>query len=677
MTRNTKHPRATRFAPHPTPGRLALIFNLALGLLLLISSSAQAQATSLLDELDIQKDSIRRIEPGESQPTWEVTHPAVWNVVDEVKDGLKAELIPPVLFDGHLYYGLFNWLIQLDPTTGVIQSRERFPAPIAHLEPKDDTILVRMEHWSNSSKDPHQVDFQHRPGAQRSQEIWHLGLIMPLFQDAAHLTPGINHCRYHPTPEQRAEDLIRLEKQAAQDPNNPYYDFYRAMLLAQSEQPEEARAAFEAAADTQERDWTILLSLTAFLDREGQHDLADQTFVRAQEIIDADEHISLHRWTTLVGQMPLLGWSKDKINETLQAGDFELVDHLLDRQAWAFPQMEYAPPVYTLFADAADTAGYPQLAEKWHSRAEEPRPLAFDALSQKLALYTELGLFLFGVFITGSLLGAFAIGLRRPRKPGEPVIAWRATPAESAGLLIAMVMVFVSFNLYQVSAASIQHLTAAPSEAFTNAWTSPNTSRWIEELHPSDARDTLLAQIRPFAEATRRGELAQFDGELPDSELFTAAVHADNQRRIWLGSLTGAPQPERSLMDSIINGTTQLISVVIVVLLSYLFGTFLGRKFPRLEAALRLLIPGGARSASFATPLLAGAVIAALSALLSGSGSIIQRIATPGYASYFGLESLGSLQPSDPLTALYWTLFILAAGAHIATSLYDRRTSAE
>jgi hypothetical protein len=84
-------------------------------------------------------------------------------------------------------------------------------------------------------------------------------------------------------------------------------------------------------------------------------------------------------------------------------------------------------------------------------------------------------------------------------------------------------------------------------------------------------------------------------------------------------------------------------------------------------------MPGGAKSAGFATPFMIGLMIAALGSIVLGIDSILRQIATPSFLKYVGMGSLGGEDIIEPSRVWAWASIAGVIILHFVTHRLDVR----
>jgi tetratricopeptide (TPR) repeat protein len=636
--------------------------------------AAGAQPGSL--GVSVEEDSITRVDPDSGEQLWTVVHASVWDTTQREKQ--IFEITEPVLLDEYLYYGVRSWLIQLDPATGVIRERHWFPSTIADVEKDGDELLVVVESANLVGGDEkHETVFRWRPGATSPTQIWNFLGLFRVWKDVSYLAPKSGARIYEDgefsypdyEPEEIERDLAKLQKRSSQEPSNPFYDYFLGRIHERAGDVAQATEAYERSLTAEGAQWSTWAQLAAFLDGVGRHDLADRAFERAQELIERGERIWVRRWSTQLAHILLMGVGmREQLDYAVRQEDFERVDRMHSRIAWMFPYIEHGSTAWNIAADWHAEHGRPEAAERWRANAERAAESAWMPLetaykSADLALALTAGL------AVGLWLAVFVIGVRRARSEERGWLP-RPTAAEVAGLVLAFLVPLPLFWTMQVAVEEVGHLGGAPSEVFTDGWTSPNTRIWLERLEPSPARAELLDQVEAISQATLAGEEPPIPP--PDQSLVVDAIQADARAAAWDELTTHfepAPLAQRDLPPFSIMMPGWLIGVAFWLLL----GGYLGHRFPRFQTAARYSIPGGARSASFLTPFMLAATFAAIGSLVWGIDSILEELSQPSFGKYFGLESVYS--PDDfGQTDVQWSIVLgVVLVIHVATLWWDRR----
>lgn len=657
-----------------------------LGSVLLLSLSALfftpapllAQDSSLLDEISIKDNRIRRIDPESAEPLWEITHLSLPSSDLDSNLGTSGEFAGPVLWEDRLYYGLFNWLIRLNPDLGVIESRQLFPAPIVEISAGKAGLDVQVE----LSGESRQLALHYRPGPKAAEEIWSTTGLASLYHDASLATPGAFaipnpvYADEYPTEEERRGQLKWLQEQAPKDPTNPFYLFFQAKLLIDLDKPEQAEELFDEMLNSPHLHWTSAIQLVALLDRIGLHTRAEQALERALDAFEEDEALASFQKFDEAADLLFFHYLDDALSDRIYRNDIESVDAIHDHIVRLFPHLQRSPAAWQALARWFDDLEHPDLAEKWSDKAKTYSPTPYGEFLDAQYRQAQLGYFLFYSLLIAGFLSAFIVGIRRSNRPCKFRWLPRPTAPEIVAILLTiLVAVPLSAALIAGSLENFYLLDDAPASLKYEGWSSPDTKEWIQALHPSPARDQLLQQIEDLSKATYAGELAAYSGSVPNQALLVQALRS-NSRTNFKESLvtiyfTKQTPPD---FDWKLSGLLiALVALLLCLFVGHLFGTFL----PRFYSFIRYIIPGAARSATFTTPL----IIAATAAFIT---SMTMATQSPFYDYIYKQESLRFGHPwiyeqfhhqSTPTWS--YLLLVSALAAHVFTLLLDHRRSLE
>lgn len=627
-------------------------------------------------DITVRGDTITRTDSGLEGHSWTVVHGSVWETTEREKQ--MFEITEPVLLDGYLYYGVRSWLIQLEPDTGVIKERHWFPSEITDVEKDGDELRVVVES-EDLVGDEEKIEsvFRWRPGEGSPTEIWNFLGLFRVWKDVSYLAPKSSARFYEDgeftypdyAPDEIERDLATLRKRRAQEPSNPFYDYFLGRIHERAGDADQATAAYERSLTVEGAHWTTWLQLASWLDGVGRHDLADRAFEQFRVLVAKDDRIYVRRWSSQLAHILLMGVGmREQLDYAVRQDEAERVHRMHERITWVFPNIEHGSTAWDIVADWHAEHGRDEAAEFWRARADRAAESPWMPL-EKAYEPADLALALTGGLAIGLWLAIFVIGVRRSRSEERGWLP-RPTRAEIAGLALAFLAPLPLFWTMQVAVEKVGHLGGAPIQVFTDGWSSPNTRAWLQGLEPSDAREELLGHVETTSEATRAGEVPSAGP--PDLSLVVEAIEAD-ARATASEKLTTQLEPallaQRDLPPIHIMMPGWLVGVAFWLLM----GGYLGHRFPTFRAGARYAIPGGARSAGFLTPFMLAATFAAIGSLAWGFDSILEQLSQPKFGEYFGF---GSVYSADDFggSGLRWGVVLGVVGVlHLATLWWDER----
>jgi len=633
-------------------------------------------AKSVPEGIQVYEDTVERIDLESGWQRWEIEHPSVWRTLSREK--LDREITDPVMVDGALYYGVWNWLLRVDPNEGVIEKRRMFPAPIVGVERVSTDsgsvrmeVTVRVEHPEGEGTSTSVIT--HRPGEPSPQEVWNLVGIMSVWKDALYVSKaaattyvgGESEEPLEFTVEERKRALAELREHRRQEPGNPYYDYYIGAIHQELGNASKAERAYRRAVETDGGNWLAFLQLTAFLDGARQHDFADRAYERFREKAENQPGVFVSRWTSLVGYMMTLGWSRHVVKDAVDQQAFERVDRVLERAAKTYPHLEYGPESWKKVASWFQTNGQTELAREWRGRASEAAATPWRQFRQSYETVDLLVATILG-FTLAFWISCFVIGLRRST-PG----AWMPRPTRGEWIgLGGMVLIVIGMLWVQGTAVQKVFMVAeGPSEVGISGWSSPNVRTWVSDLHSSEARDRLLDHVETQAAATREGRIEAV--EPPDIETIVAAIDAHTRAEAWHRLIWEG----RTKLMKQFDAPDLPVSLAIwlaVGCVAFLIGRLIGQ-FAILRTVGRFIVPAGARRASLLTPIVLGLFVTAVASLAFGADSLIQRIAEPSIGTYFGLDSVERGGASSTSPTRWWIVIGGVIAFHVATLWWDYR----
>jgi tetratricopeptide (TPR) repeat protein len=611
--------------------------------------SGDLRAAELPDGVEIAEDTVSRTSPDQEEPVWSIRHASV-------------------RLDDKLYYGLRNWLLQVDWDEGVIEARHWFPANIVGIEAAEDGLDITVQYERHDGGEDFQRTFAWTPGEASTGEIWSYQGLLSTWKDASYLAPSSLDDSDERSDESMRRDLERLESHAAQDPTNPFYSYVEGRIYRKLGEDEKAVEAFERAANIDEAHWTTYLALTAFLDEVREFDLADRVFARARAHIEDNPQVNVRVSPSLVGMTILLGWSRDTVARAVENREFETVDRVHERVVWTFPYLEQSSSIWSVASDWYERNGHPELANKWQEHADRaatsPWRKTFGAVAQAdLSLAFVIG---FGFAVWPAL---FIIGARRARESDKGLLA---TPkvAEMVGVFLMLLLPLPLLLVQQQATSKVGMLATMPLEAMNGGWCSKNVEEWVDSMEDSPQRSALKERLDEVTQARLAGEPEALT--MDDMELLVAASEAEAEARAF-DELTTTMKPGLLQGESLPSLPTLLPGWMVIMAIFYFIGTFVGSRSPRATRFLQRLMPGGAKSAGFATPFMIGLMIAALGSIVLGIDSILRQIATPSFLKYVGMGSLGGEDIIEPSRVWAWASIAGVIILHFVTHRLDVR----
>jgi tetratricopeptide (TPR) repeat protein len=663
-------------------GRFVIAMSVVVATLLAVPGNASGGSVEGLevggDVVEIEGDTVSRIDSESGDTIWEIVHASMWVTVS--RDKRDVEIVEPQKADGHLYYGVYNWLMRVDPANGVIERRQMFPAPIEAIETTDGgeqlEVTVAVENHYEEGKT--EVTFQYTPGLPSPQEVWNLVGLMDTWKDASYISKAINtdyvggpptndkdeEIEGYPVTEAEREAAIEtLRARRSQEPSNPFYDYFIGATYQEMGRTDDARAAYRRAVETEDAHWTSYLILTSFLDGARKHDLADTSFERAHRQIENLSGVPVTEWTSLPAYLLTLGWSKFTVKEAVKNNEYGRASRVLARTAETFPHLAHAPKAWRTMAEWYADAGRADLSQRFKrhaQRAEEsPWRVIFNAYKT-----VDVTVALIIGFALAMWVACFVIGARRSRAD-----AWwpRPTRLEIAGLGVALLAPLCLLWIQGSAAQKIRFIADRADAVALGAWASPNAEKWAERLHESDARSRLLDDIDHYSSATRRGHPSE--GKRPAPELIVSAIDADTRTEAWQNMVYDG---ETYIMRQF--GAPHLMVCLAVWMGVGIMALFVGGLVGRvgvLETIIRYGVPGGARSASVVTPVMIGLAITAVISISYGADNILHRLARPAFGKYFGVGPIYE-NTHTPSSALRWWVSLAVVGvAHVVTLYVD------
>lgn len=656
-----------RDEPSPPPGWTTLAASIAALAVAWVAGLSVAAAEPVPEEIRVEDETIERVDPETGERRWRVVHPSL----HETKGGQgDLEMAGPVALDGRLFYGVRGWLIELDPETGVIRERRLFPSQIVAVRAKDAHLAVTVEWVDEYEEGDARTEFSYEPGDETPPEIWDPAEVFGVWTDVTGLDDRLLNDAADIPEKQRSRALERVERRRRQEPDNPWYDYVLGWLHELGDEDDRAEAAYRRAAEAEGIHWTSQLMLAAHFDSRDRHDLADRVFERAKERISSDEHVRVRQWYSAFHQQALLsGWFKDAVERAVRERDFDRVDRMLSRVAWTFPSSEHTETAWRILADWYAENGQSGLAEQWRGHAADAAETPWRSVDHAYRTIDRTFVVIVGC-LPAFLLGAFLIGARRARPDEQRGWVPELTLPEFAALLATILIPVGALWFHQHAYNTVEHAYGeVPVEVLADGWSSPNATEWLEGLDSGPARDQLLEEAKRAAEATRTGDLE--NRRVPDTELVVDVIEARARRDTWRAFAGDGSFSFPSPFDE----RHQIFGAWFACLLlgfgTGLLGGVLGSVAPGVVRYLRWFLPGGARSAHFATPLILALVCTAVASLGFGLDQLLQRATLSEIGQGLGLSQLYTEERLTPSRLWAWLALGAALAVHAGTLWWD------
>lgn len=552
-------------------------------------------------------------------------------------------------------------LLVWDDAAKAVVQRIRLPARIAAVAPKDDrSVVATLTPRSEIGFVRDAIDVVVAlDGSRPGRGFWTggYGEAMLAMREARLVARGFDAELGRTLDAQtRTAAIAALEAREALDRTNPFLSAIRGQLLVREGRADDARRAFEAAADTRGAAFNDLLRVSTILEDEGASDLAQRAFDRGLAAMRA-AGVRPDRVQSQVGVQVLQSVPRRALAAAIAAGDVARVDRILERLATAFPSAEGADLVFTGLADWFSSRGRVELASKWRSHAARASTSVTNA---RTAASIDRFVPLVGGMTIVAPLVAFVVGLRRGARRSDP------TRRIVVDLAAAVAPLLVALGLLIVTAARIEALgrqAAAPVALLDDAAASPDVERWVEaRLAPSAEREALLAYARAELAATKAG--GRNEGPAPsDATTRAALVRPDWRAAAAIALRSGGLRGE--------DGILGYRHTVLAAGLLFLLGFWIGGRTPRAAVAAGRVVPGGPASLGVLGPVLGGLFVGALLAL-AGLDRALSSIALPNVERYYGVESIVRVAPPPHDRAWAYTTLVAYALVHVAGVLIDR-----
>ncbi|MBA2662753.1 MAG: hypothetical protein H0U74_10690 [Bradymonadaceae bacterium] len=621
------------------------------------------------------------------QAVWSLVHASLYDDEQAFAAGkIGAAPVGPVVLAGRTFYAVHAGLLEIDPSAGQIVGRVRFPATISALNVVEGDasslmVTLRHENYSLPDADRELVVRHHLDARGPGQLRWggRPAETFSVWRDASFRAQ---------TPDSKAlaEDYLQMLAELERaDTTNPFFAFLAGEQYQRAQLEEEAFAAFERAANTPRASFSDLYMLSVKLEGAGARAAAHVAFERGFAAMEADG-IRPERLLSLIAYAVTFFGIREVIEQAVERGDVAHVDLLVSRVQRVFPFVEGGPHAWRALADWMQEQGRADLAQKWRAHAAQAESGAFFEMSTKAAQVDRFLNAIAGLSLALILI-ALIVGMRggvarrrlreaQPEAGGRwwmPVLKLREVLAPILVLAILTPLPFLA----STHVAAIGVIAAMPTGVFEDGLASPEVELWLDKLTASEARDALATIAHNEREALVSG-VALAD-KPPINALLIDAINAHSYShrldRFTSGSYVSlfsqVALDDTSVVSALdtnpLYALTGLFHVALLILLGGLIGNFL----PRVAGVVQLALPGAPAIFAPLGGLILAAFLSAALALL-GFDFILQNIATPGFARYFGLEAIANAPLDHDRTWAYATI-VATLLIHAAGVLVERR----
>ncbi|TVQ95623.1 MAG: hypothetical protein EA398_17225, partial [Deltaproteobacteria bacterium] len=573
--------------------------------------------------------------------------------------------IPPVLvLPDTLLLAVDADLLHLDPTTGHVLARTRYPASIHAIAPVPDDPRSATLTLEGGLTTPHPLDGRtvHQWAWEPSFRSVSVSRSEAQRQVATMTSAGLG----------ARDRAALLDSATATDPTNVLLHIERAAAWAEAGDDSRAAQARTDATGHPDLPWFDLLLASAALRGTGHDDLADTALANAREAMAA-HHVDTSRFVGIMPLPILTSALREPLERAVATRDTAELERLLGWLANLFPHVEGANEVFTAVADFCRDAGDHDCAERFGHRADRAATHGFGSLERDTRR-ADLALLAMLALGPAAALAALLLGLRSGRRRRAENTTGRAawTPAlrigEAIPALLAAALLVPLFLTVAATLLLIQTWVTAPMGVGHDSLAAPNVEAWLLPLADTPERDALLTLARADAEAFR-------DGTAPPPR--TEALPILLRDAVRAGQADALARVDRSVLLHGLSGlrAPSAPAVGILMLIALLLGHAIGRFLPGIATLLRRIVPGGSGWPAPVELLVLAAAMAAFFGFLE-LHQLILVITMPDPALYYGLpEGFSPPLLSGP-PAWAWGLLAAVAVMH-AVGLWRSKASGE
>ena len=457
---------------------------------------AVGQASAAEVQLNRISENVVEITGGSGRAAWRIRY-------GTGSLGFKPQLIP--VEGNRAWYAYGPWLRLIDTEKGIVIGRWHFGSEIVDLVPRGTKVQVELQDKGEDQpirrsvvldpSDPH-VPFW------PSNNL--LLLRVPL-TEADMLWPSVIRAGSKVPAEEAHKLLPELEEAVRRDPLTPWFRIGLAKALKDIGDPRSTEIVNEAIS-LATTDYTELLRISSFLDRDGDYDLERAAFERGyQDFWQRGNDPRLFRFliTLLMTYAP-------------RGGDFghpetPLGREHIERKYKLMPYGEAAPFAWQLYADYLATHGSADQARLWRMRAAD----AFHQSGLLLFAMAALGrtdLLILLVLCSALAAIAYALVLNARYRPQSRMDL--AAHKHAAGLariaaflnahywsrrerfafFTIIVVGWVSFGFAGEDLSAILRVASMPIAAGSGSFAGPVTiNKFQRDLPETPERDLMLA----------------------------------------------------------------------------------------------------------------------------------------------------------------------------------------
>jgi hypothetical protein len=592
---------------------------------------------------------------------WKIVHPSVWATAE--RNTKTRDIVAPIKVADDWYYAIGPCLHALDVERGVILRREIFPSNIAALAAADGQLVVTVEYEDVVEPDTgtRTIAMTYNPELGAPRQVWDWHGIDVVWQDVTHLAPSIGDAATPVQPDQAEAAVAAIEKVRAQEPTNPFYDFFLAKHLQALGDVEAARKHFDAARDQPAYHWSGDVQLTAMFDAQLDFARADVVFSRALTRLDRDWALhtlsdSVEAYTILMGR-----WVSTVVPAAVDRKDFVAVDRAVGRSSILNCCLAGSKPDFDAMSDWFGENGRHDLRLKWRARAERISPHMPEQHEKADRGFLMLVSLLFGTL-------AAAIGAGLGARMNEERWWRRIGPGALAGIVLPIAL---SYPVTLATSAAVYRINAElnmPAQALTLSLGEPNTIEWLEARHPGDKRDELLRRSKEtlagFGDGTNvHEEPGVFEFVFRQSAEVTAA-HGS-----W--TVPGSPAGPRLPAPYVLVAVQLALAALLVVL-----GLRIRDSSPENADKALMFVPLGHTSERLFRGISSAFLVGMVLSYGIGLGDRLADGIEPPQEADFGLQGLQTATETadqtwievivsvDEETYYWWLMFALLIGAH-------------
>ncbi len=446
-------------------------------------------------------DTVIEISGGSGKQAWRLRYGTLASVGRTMAQPQLA------LAEAHrAWFSHAGWLRLIDTEKGIVIGRWHFPGEIARLTPKGSKVEVETQDRASESHVFRRT--QLFDPAAPAVPYWPNGWLMLYRTPETEATAGwrVAGPGTKVAPEEARKIIPELEEAVRRDPWSPWFGIILGKLLRDIGDPG-AKQPFEKAVQVPTTDFTELLSISGYVERVGEHEIAKIAFERGYR--DFWERGNDPRMIgALIGKLILYSpWLREELGK-----DSPQHREIIERTYELVPYCEAAWLAWRRYADYLEENGSPAEARVWRARAAEAEVNSWvfaDVAEHRRALLDRSLLLilaaLLAVIVYGLILRARygpqrRLDLAAQKQPGKSRRRFSLfhthywSRRERVAFFIIVFVAWYGTGLATQAVQTVLRVAAIPIQMAMGSFAGPVTAWHLETRLPATSdRDLLLA----------------------------------------------------------------------------------------------------------------------------------------------------------------------------------------